>query len=100
MRSIFYRFYCKKSQKRGYFHNAMQFKLNYSRLSLSRTRKGPRNLFEIERVRDRERKLGWNQWKGTEKIVRDREKFDIEGVRERERERESPLYTCTCCNVS
>ena len=49
--------------------------------SLSRTRKGPRNLFEIERVRDRERKLGWNQWKGTEKIVRDREKFEIEDSR-------------------
>ena len=60
-------------------------------LSLSRTRKGPRNLFEIERVRDREIKLGWNQWKGTEKIVRDREKFEIEGVRDRE----SPLYTHT-----
>ena len=29
---------------------------NYSGLSLSRTRKGPRNLFEIERVRDREKK--------------------------------------------
>ena len=57
-------------------------------LSLSRTRKGPRNLFEIERVRDRERKLGWDQWKGTEKIVRDREKCEIEGVRDRE----SPLY--------
>ena len=27
----------------------------YSGLSLSRTRKGPRNLFEIERVRDREK---------------------------------------------
>ena len=60
----------------------------YSELSLSRTRKGSRNLFEIERVRDRERKLGWNQWKGTDKIVRDREKFEIEGVRDRE----SPLY--------
>ena len=29
---------------------------------------------------DRERKLGWNQWKGTEKLVRDREKFEIERV--------------------
>ena len=27
----------------------------YSRLSLSRTRKGPENLFEIEKVRDREK---------------------------------------------
>ena len=45
-------------------------------------------MFAIERVRDRERKLGWNQWKGTEKIVRDREKFEIEGVRDGE----SPLY--------
>ena len=34
---------------------------------------------------DRERKLGWNQWKRTEKIVRDRKKFEIEGVRDRER---------------
>ena len=33
-----------------------------------------------EFVRDRERKLGWNQWKGTEKIDRDREKFEIERV--------------------
>ena len=63
-------------------------KSRYSGLSLSRTRKGPSNSFEIERVRDRERKLGWNQWKGTEKIVSDREKFEIEGVRDRE----SPLY--------
>ena len=38
--------------------------------------------------RDREIKLGWNQWKGIEKIVRDREQFEIEGVRDRE----SPLY--------
>ena len=38
--------------------------------SLYGTRKGPRNLFDLERARDRERKLGWNQWKGTE--VRDR----------------------------
>ena len=37
-----------------------------------------------EFVRDRERKLGWNQWKGTEKSVRDREKFEIEGLRDRE----------------
>ena len=58
-------------------------------LSLSQTRKGPRNLFEIQRVGDRERKLDWNQWKGTEKIVRDREKFEIEGVLDRE----SPLYS-------
>ena len=40
-----------------------------------------------EFVRDREGKLGWNQWKGTEKIVRDGEKFEIEDVRDRE----SPL---------
>ena len=53
----------------------------YSGLSLSQTRKGPRNLFEIERVRDKERRLGWNQWKETEKIVQDREEFEIEDVR-------------------
>ena len=41
-------------------------------------------------VRDRERKLGCvinGNVQGTEKIVRDREKFEIEGVRDRE----SPL---------
>ena len=37
-----------------------------------------------EFVRDRERKLGWNQSKGTEKIIRDRKKFEMEGVRYRE----------------
>ena len=30
-------------------------KIKYSGLSLSRTRKGPRDLFKIERVRDREK---------------------------------------------
>ena len=52
--------------------------------SLSRTRKGPENLFEIERVRDRERKIGYRLHKGTETLVRDREKFEIEGVQDRE----------------
>ena len=61
---------------------------NYSWLSLSRTRKGPENLFEIERVRDRERKIGYNVHKGTGTLVRDRERFEIEGVRDRE----SQLY--------
>ena len=42
------------------------------------------NLFEIERVRDRERKIGYSLHKGTETLVRDREKFEIEGVRDRE----------------
>ena len=60
--------------------------LSYSGLSLSRTRKGQMNLFEIER------KLGWNQWKGTEKIVPDREKFQIEGIRNRERESTVHLF--------
>ena len=60
----------------------------YSWLSLSRTRKGPENLFEIERVRDRERKIGYSLHKGTETLVRDRERFEIEGVRDRE----SQLY--------
>ena len=41
-------------------------------------------MFEIERVRDRERKIGYSLHKGTETLVRDREKFEIEGVRDRE----------------
>ena len=57
---------------------------NYSCHSLSRTRKGPENLFEIGRVRDRERKIGYSLYKGTETLVRDRERFEIEGVRDRE----------------
>ena len=60
----------------------------YSWLSLSRTRKGPENLFEIERVRDRERKIGYSLHKGIDTLVRDRERFEIEGVRDRE----SQLY--------
>ena len=54
--------------------------LPYSGLSLTVTRKGPTNSFEIERVRDGERNLERNQWKGTEKIVRDREKFELERI--------------------
>ena len=49
---------------------------------------GPENLFEIARVRDRERKIGYSLHKGTETLVRDRERFEIEGVRDRE----SQLY--------
>ena len=45
-------------------------------------------MFEIERVRDRERKIGYSPHKGTETLVRDRERFEIEGVRDRE----SQLY--------
>ena len=60
----------------------------YSWLSLSRTLKGPENLFEIGRVRDRERKIGYSLHKGTETLVRDRESFEIERVRDRE----SQLY--------
>ena len=45
-------------------------------------------MFEIERVRDRERKIGYSLHKGTKTLVRDRERFEIEGVRDRE----SPLY--------
>ena len=41
-------------------------------------------MFEIERIRDRERKIGYNLNKGTETLVRDRERFEIEGVRDRE----------------
>ena len=49
----------------------------------------PENLFEMERVRDRERKIGYSLHKGTETLVRDRARFEIEGVRDRE----SQLYT-------
>ena len=45
-------------------------------------------MFEIERVRDREKKIGYSLHKGTETLVRDRERFEIEGVRDRE----SQLY--------
>ena len=45
-------------------------------------------MFEKERVRDRERKIGYSLHKGTDTLVRDRERFEIEGVRDRE----SQLY--------
>ena len=64
--------------------DSLMFIKKYSGLSLSRTRKGPANLFEIERVRDRERKIGYNLHKGIETLVRHRERFEIEGVRDRE----------------
>ena len=51
----------------------------------------PENLFEIERVRDRERKIGYSLHKGTETLVRNRERFEIDCVRDRE----SQLY----CNI-
>ena len=35
-------------------------------LSLSRIRKGPRIKIDIEKVRDRERKIAWSVYKGTE----------------------------------
>ena len=50
---------------------------------------GLENLYEIERVRDRKRKICYSLHKGTETLVRDREKFKKEGVRDRE----SQLYT-------
>ena len=68
----------------------------YSWLSLSRTRKGPDNLLEIERVRDRERKIGYSLHKGTETLVPDRERFEIEGVRDKE----SQLYFQNNCVIS
>ena len=48
-------------------------------------------MFEIERVRDRERKIGYSLHKGTDTLVRDRKRFEIESVRVRE----SQLYTIT-----
>ena len=41
-------------------------------------------MFDIARVRDRERKIGYSLHKGTKTLVRDRERFEIEGVRDRE----------------
>ena len=34
-------------------------------------------MFKIERVRDRERKIGYSQHKETENLVRDRKRFEI-----------------------
>ena len=48
-----------------YTQYQMEWNGGTSWLSLSRTRKGPENLFEIERVRDRERKIGYSLHKGT-----------------------------------
>ena len=45
-------------------------------------------MVEIKRVRDRERKIGYSQHKGTETLVQGWERFQIEGVRNRE----SQLY--------
>ena len=70
-----------------WFHGGWR-KFRYSWLSLSRTRKGTYNLFEIDRVPDRERKIGYNLHRGTETLARDKEKFEIEDVRDRE----SQLY--------
>ena len=42
------------------------------------------NLFEIEKLRYIERKIGYNLHKGTGTLDRDRERFEIEGVRDRE----------------
>ena len=70
-------------QKSQYSHLKIEHTIDiykYSRLSLSRTRKEPENLFDIERVRDRERKIGYSLHKGTATLVRDRERFEIEGV--------------------
>ena len=45
---------------RGYLEIPLRM---YSGLSLSRTRKGPRDLFEIERVRDGEKLVNLNEKK-------------------------------------
>ena len=63
-----------------YFDN----KKTYSWLSLSRARKGLETLFEIERFRYIERKIDYSLHKGAETLVRHRERFEIEGVRDRE----------------
>ena len=39
---------------------------------------------DLKFVRGRERKIGHSLHKGIETLVRDREKFEIEGVRDRE----------------
>ena len=46
-----------------------------------------------EFVRDRERKIGFSLYKGTEALVRDREKFEIEGVRDRESQLSYKAYS-------
>ena len=56
----------------------------YSRISLYRTPKGPKILFQIEKVRDKEMDFAFGAHKGTEICVRDREIFEIEGNQERE----------------
>ena len=60
--------------------------------SLSQTRKGLENLFEIERVRDRERKIGQSLHEGEKTLIRDREKFEIEGARDRESQLYLPFF--------
>ena len=57
---------------------------------------GLENLFEIVRIRDKERKIGYRLHKRTETLVRDRERFEIEGVRDRE----SQLYIFSKCPLS
>ena len=64
------------------------FTTSYSELSLSRTRKGPGKLFEMKKVRDREKVTKTIITIGTEVPIRDRERFEIEGSRDRE----SSLY--------
>ena len=49
-------------------------------------------MFEIDRVRDGEIEIGYSLYKGIETLVRDRERFEIEGVRDRE----SQLYYVIC----
>ena len=56
-------------------------------LSISNLQAESKNLFEIEKVRDRDIKLAEVNVQGAELFVRDGEKFEIESSRDRE----SPL---------
>ena len=55
-------------------------------LSISNSQGTREFVRDRERVRDKERKIGDSLHKGTETLVRCREKFEIEGVRDRESE--------------
>ena len=70
------------SLSREYYSMEELSSMIYNWLSLSRTRKGLEDLFEIERVRDRERKIGYSLHKGSETLVRDKKKFEMESVRD------------------
>ena len=68
----------------NFFDFTLKIQLTPSISNLQGTRKFVRD----RESWDRERKIGYSLHKGTETLVRDRERFEIEGVRDRE----SQLY--------